>query len=339
MAPTASWHVFFILHVFIFFFLYCTVISNETDEGADSEPAGYMRREFSVIKPFVGGSSMQFWEIIGHTLVSDDHIRLTADEQSRSGAIWNIMPCFTRDWEIHLHFKVHGHSARLFGDGFGFWYTKDRSEQGPVFGGKDYFTGLALFFDTYANQNGEHAHEHPYISAQINNGTTHYDHDRDGTHSELAGCTSHFRGTDAETHVAIRYLGTKKRLTIQYDIEDENKWVECLDKYGVELPTGYYFGLSAQTGDLSDNHDIISMKFYELDAEEEGGDGEDYSKIVPRAQDAEGEREHTEDLPTTTRKQRAFNWFMVILIIIAIGGLIGFFYYQKHQKDSMKRFY
>lgn len=42
---------------------------------------------------------------------------------------------------------------------------------------------------------------------------------------------------------------------------------------------------------FSDNHDIISMKFYELDAEEEeGGEGEDYSKIVPRAQDAEGER-------------------------------------------------
>jgi len=27
---------------------------------------------------------------------------------------------------------------------------------GPVFGGKDYFTGLAIFLDTYANQNGPH---------------------------------------------------------------------------------------------------------------------------------------------------------------------------------------
>ena len=28
---------------------------------------------------------------------------------------------------------------------------------GPVFGSKDFFRGLAIFFDTYANQNGEHA--------------------------------------------------------------------------------------------------------------------------------------------------------------------------------------
>ena len=33
----------------------------------------------------------------------------------------------------------------------------------------------------------------------------------------------------------------------------------------MRLPTGYYFGMSATTGDLSDNHDIVSIKTYELD--------------------------------------------------------------------------
>lgn len=32
-------------------------------------------------------------------------------------------------------------------------------------------------------------HEHPYISAMVNNGSLHYDHDRDGTHSQVSGCT------------------------------------------------------------------------------------------------------------------------------------------------------
>jgi len=27
---------------------------------------------------------------------------------------------------------------------------------GPVFGSRDYFSGLAVFLDTYANQNGPH---------------------------------------------------------------------------------------------------------------------------------------------------------------------------------------
>lgn len=39
----------------------------------------------------------------------------------------------------------------------------------------------------------------------VNNGTLHYDHDRDGTHTQIAGCEANFRNSDKDTHVAIRY--------------------------------------------------------------------------------------------------------------------------------------
>lgn len=39
----------------------------------------------------------------------------------------------------------------------------------------------------------------------VNNGTMHYDHDRDGTHTQLAGCEAKFRNLNYDTHVAIRY--------------------------------------------------------------------------------------------------------------------------------------
>ncbi len=38
---------------------------------------------------------------------------------------------------------------------------------------------------------------------------------------------------------------------IMVDVEDRNDWKECIDFGGVRLPTGYYFGASAATGDLS----------------------------------------------------------------------------------------
>ena len=38
--------------------------------------------------------------------------------------------------------------------------------------------GLAIIADTYSNHNGPHNHQHPYISAMVNNGTLTYDHDR-----------------------------------------------------------------------------------------------------------------------------------------------------------------
>lgn len=41
----------------------------------------------------------------------------------------------------------------------------------------------------------------------INNGTLYYDHDRDGTHTELAGCEVKARNLPTETHILIRYTG------------------------------------------------------------------------------------------------------------------------------------
>lgn len=39
----------------------------------------------------------------------------------------------------------------------------------------------------------------------VNNGTLSYDHDRDGTHTQLAGCEAKFRNLEHDTHIAIRY--------------------------------------------------------------------------------------------------------------------------------------
>lgn len=48
-------------------------------------------------------------------------------------------------------------------------------------------------------------------------------------------------------------------------MEGKNAWKDCFSVEGVKLPTGYHFGVSATTGDLSDNHDVLSFKLYELD--------------------------------------------------------------------------
>lgn len=41
----------------------------------------------------------------------------------------------------------------------------------------------------------------------VNNGSLTYDHDTDGTHTQLAGCEAQFRNKDYDTYVAIRYEG------------------------------------------------------------------------------------------------------------------------------------
>jgi len=39
----------------------------------------------------------------------------------------------------------------------------------------------------------------------VSNGSHHYDHDMDGTHTSLSGCQANIRGQEHETFVALRY--------------------------------------------------------------------------------------------------------------------------------------
>ena len=43
-----------------------------------------------------------------------------------------LQPCQLRDWELHVHFRIHGSAAELYGDGLAVWYTKHRMELGNV---------------------------------------------------------------------------------------------------------------------------------------------------------------------------------------------------------------
>lgn len=44
---------------------------------------------------------------------------------------------------------------------------------------------------------------------------------------------------------------------VMVDVDDKNEWKECIDIGGVRLPTGYFFGASAATGDLSGNSGTV----------------------------------------------------------------------------------
>lgn len=299
----------------------------------------FMKREHSLIKPYqTSATTIPFWDIIGHTIVAPDHIRLTPDSQSKSGAIWNSVPVLVRNWELQVHFKVHGKGKELFGDGFAIWYAKERLHPGPVFGNNDYFHGLAVILDTYSNHNGPHNHQHPYISGMINNGTLHYDHDRDGTHTQLAGCEAKFRNLDFDTHISIRY--ESDILTVSTDISNKAAWQECFSVKGVKLPTGYYLGISATTGDLSDSHDIISIKMYELDSPDDPSLNEDRSNILPSATFFESPRDHVEDpKPSSLSGIKVFLLMLVGSIALVACVVIGIMFYQKHQEQKKKRFY
>ena len=193
--------------------------------------------------------------------------------------------------------------------------------------------------DTYSNHLSPHKHQHPYLSAMINNGSLSYDVDKDGSNTMIGGCEVKFRNLNHETWMAVRY--EDDRLTVSVDLDNKRAWTPCFTIPNVKLPTGYYFGFSATTGDLSDAHDIIGIKTYELDTSP-GVGKEERPYISPEAPDVEI-KIHQEQKP----KEESTSWsgtkkfFVGLIVTLAIVALvvIAIMIYQNQQENNRKRFY
>jgi len=298
----------------------------------------YLKREHSLNKPYQGtGTGIPYWDFLGHTLVTSEYVRLTANKQSQRGALWNMVPVTMVNWEVQIQFKVTGSTGSLFGDGFAFWYARDAMQEGDVFGNRDFFSGLAVMADTYSNHNGAHKHGHPYVSAVVNNGSVHYDHDSDGTHTQLGGCQCKFRNLKHDTALSIMYL--HDTVTVRMRIDGSQTWQPCFEVEGVILPTGYFFGLSAATGDLSDNHDIVSFKAYDL-LPLDGGVNTDGDRrlLQPSAQHFEPEREHSPDPEPTSVGAKLL--YVLVGVVVICGAVIGGgLWWAGHKERQRKRFY
>jgi len=306
--------------------------------GQDNNSHEYLKREHSLSKPYQGtGTSIPYWDFLGHTLVTSNYVRLTANSQSQRGALWNMVPVTMANWEVQIQFKVTGSTGNLFGDGFAFWYARDAMQEGDVFGSRDFFSGLAVMADTYSNHNGAHKHGHPYVSAVVNNGSLHYDHDSDGTHTQLGGCQCKFRNLKHDTLLSVMYL--RDTLTVRTQIDGSRGWQPCLEVAGVTLPTGYFFGLSAATGDLSDNHDIIAVRVYDLLPLDGGADPNlDRRVLTPAAQSFEPEREHTPD-PEPMSFGAKLVYFILGVVLICGGVIGGGLWWAGRKERQRKRFY
>ncbi|XP_057596701.1 VIP36-like protein isoform X2 [Hippopotamus amphibius kiboko] len=327
----------------------------------------YLKREHSLSKPYqvktpvlqsripvdergVGTSSSSLWNLMGNAMVMTQYIRLTPDMQSKQGALWNRVvlihsskeeeqesPCFLRDWELQVHFRIHGQGKKnLHGDGLAIWYTKDRMQPGPVFGNMDKFVGLGVFVDTYPNEEKQQERVFPYVSAMVNNGSLRYDHERDGRPTELGGCTAIVRNLHYDTFLVIRYV--KRHLTIMMDIDGKHEWRDCIEVPGVRLPRGYYFGTSSITGDLSDNHDIISLKLFELTVERTPEEEKLHRDVFLPSVDNMKLPEMTAPLPPLS----GLALFLIVffsLVFSVFAIVIGIILYNKWQDQSRKRFY
>ena len=189
------------------------------------------------------------------------------------------------------------------------WVTKDRAEMGEAFGMKDRFEGLGLFFDTY--KNNRPGVVFPYVMAMIGDGQTQYDRGNDGKANELAGCSARgIRNADFPTKAKVTYFQDKE-LTVDLMYKKEDEWTRCFEIPNVKLPSVTYLGFSAETGELSDNHDIIKVETKNL-----------YSPSG-RGATAAGSRDYSKNKRKPQKVESGESWAWTIMKFLLFGAVIA----------------
>ncbi|KAJ3435887.1 vesicular mannose-binding lectin [Anaeramoeba flamelloides] len=247
---TSSFKPKFSLLLFIFcsqFFLISFV------ESGNLNRASYIH---SFGPPFLG--RIRNYDLGENALILPDSVSLTSDIKSQRGSLWGKRRNAFKYWEAEIHFKITG-KARMGAEGFAFWYTKERLQTGPVFGNKNKFDGLGVFFDTFDN-NGNR--DNPFIQVMIGDGKIEYNHFNDGSTTSLGQCPAPIRNTKEPAKVKIIYQNDE--LTVLTDFTDSGVYQNCLVLNNVDLPLFNFFGFSAETGLLTDSHEIIRFTLKDL---------------------------------------------------------------------------
>lgn len=218
-------------------------------------------RTHSLYAPYIDQELQnRWWDFGADSYVNTNkHIRLTRAAPSQTGWLWSRLPITAANYVVEVEFKISGDMGHLYGDGLAMWFTKERAQEGPIFGSKDQFEGLGIFLDTYANS--RHGYNFPRVSAFLGDGKTSYDYDHDGEATSLGGCSANFRRTNVATKLKVTYVKNSfLDVKIQYRAWDD--WSDCIHIKNITLPHAPFIGFTAMTGDVYDAHDIIAVSSY-----------------------------------------------------------------------------
>ncbi|RLV93449.1 Vesicular integral-membrane protein VIP36 [Spathaspora sp. JA1] len=209
---------------------------------------------------------VKYWDLKGNTMVkNNEYIRLTSTNPHLASNMFAHQPFQAESFEMELTFHIHNEKASrgLVGDGLAIWFLDKPSDIGKVFGIQNEFNGLGIMLDTY--KNGKRG-QFPYVNLMLGDGHTSYNKATDGYETRLAGCVAKnlLNPSSGSTKMRIVYI-RDGYLSIDFNYFGRHEeWMNCVTLTDVQLPQVKYLGLSANTGQLFENVDIIENRIYAL---------------------------------------------------------------------------
>eukprot|EP01096_Ripella_sp_DP13-Kostka_P018174 TRINITY_DN9742_c0_g1_i1.p1 TRINITY_DN9742_c0_g1~~TRINITY_DN9742_c0_g1_i1.p1 ORF type:complete len:659 (-),score=278.30 TRINITY_DN9742_c0_g1_i1:53-1972(-) len=211
--------------------------------------------------PDAGQAAVPGWEVRGGAVVSSEYVRLTPDAQSRTGFLVSRKPCYMRTFELTLGFHIWSNSGLNIGaDGLALWMIDSPLKPGPVYGGQDMWKGLAIVMDSYDNSGLKS--DSTRIAVHLNDGTKPFQMHTDGDDTAVLSCQAKYRNADLSY---LHLYFEKDLLHLYVDPQGTGNWEQCGKPAAFAIPERYYFGISAATGGLTDNHDVHYLTVNTMD--------------------------------------------------------------------------
>ncbi|XP_056425269.1 protein ERGIC-53-like isoform X2 [Hyla sarda] len=205
--------------------------------------------------------SIPFWETYGDAIAGPDEVRLVSSLKNHKGSMWTKNNSSFPHWEVKMSIRISGHGHEG-AEGLAFWYTREKGGLGTVYGSTDLWDGLAIIFDTFDH---DFKGNNPAIVIVGNNGKLQYDHLWDGSTQALGTCVKNFRNTIRPFRVKITYYKRTLRVFVQTGFSPSDSAYElCAEVANMVVPSTGYFGVSAATSALADDHDVLSFMAYSL---------------------------------------------------------------------------
>ncbi|KAI9654572.1 MAG: hypothetical protein M1831_005333 [Alyxoria varia] len=191
------------------------------------------------------GRTIPNWQIqsVNHNLqIHSDRVVLTPPAPGHArGGLWATQPVNHADWSATLDFRASG-PERGSGN-LQIWFARDTA---PASGLKSVYTveafdGLALVVDQYGSMGGQ-------LRGFLNDGSVNFKNHHDVDSLAFGHCDFSYRN-----------LGKMSKLVVSQSREGLEVTVDgksCFKSNLIRLPVGYYFGVSAATGEVPDSFEL-----------------------------------------------------------------------------------
>jgi mannose-binding lectin 2 len=127
----------------------------------------------------------------------------------------------------------------------------------------------------------------------------------------------------------ITYIHDKTlEVRLQHSTEDTTKWDLCFSLPDVKIPAVAYLGFTAETGELSDNHDIISVNARNIVVSDSA------KSTGPQNQGGKSSRGQKGD-----RSSGGWGWFFFKFLLfgmVVAGGYVGFTAWRANQRGRSR---